>query len=312
MTCLDNTIALRMYATGARAQATNYRRESESSVGCRRRCHLVPKSCLLLASLCVLTLSQYGCEGPGGVKEYQPRTGPDDAYTKLKRLIEHAQPVRLGELPEQFCDAHGIEYVLIRPGKFMMGATKPFGVRREVSIDRPFYLGKYELTRRQWCSVMLPSAKDRVDSPEYPQVNITRKGAADFCRELSKTNGLSGRLPTEEEWEFCCKAGSGAKYCFGNGDAKLSEYAWTQDNSGRRLHPVGGKRPNRWMLYDMHGNAAEWCENGAEHGGDAVGSIGCGCERGIEDLILTPDESNPWTGFRVAVELPMSVAGRSN
>ncbi|MFM7037631.1 MAG: formylglycine-generating enzyme family protein, partial [Planctomycetaceae bacterium] len=69
------------------------------------------------------------------------------------------------------------------------------------------------------------------------------------------------RLPTEAEWEYACRAGSPHEYCFGNEESKLGDYAWYGKSSGGEVHPVGGKLPNAWGLYDMHGNVYEWCQD---------------------------------------------------
>lgn len=85
--------------------------------------------------------------------------------------------------------------------------------------------------------------------------------AVEFCRRLSEAEGRSYRLPTEAEWEYTCRAGTQTRFCFGDDDKDLGEYAWFRDNAEQRTHPVGQKKPNAWGLYDMHGNGWEWCQD---------------------------------------------------
>ena len=68
-------------------------------------------------------------------------------------------------------------------------------------------------------------------------------------------------VPTEAHWEFACRAGTTTEFSFGDRGDALGEVAWFVENSGVGLHPVKGKRPNAWRLYDMHGLVWEWCSD---------------------------------------------------
>jgi formylglycine-generating enzyme required for sulfatase activity len=136
--------------------------------------------------------------------------------------------------------------------------------RHLVTLTRPFYLGKYEVTQAQYQAVMGANPSP-VKGPNLPVVNMYYLDAAAFCKKLSEMVGAEFRLPTEAEWEYACRAGSTSMFCFGDEEKDLAQYAqytpstWggTRFVEGQAL-PVGQKKPNAWGFYDMHGNVSEW------------------------------------------------------
>ena len=164
-----------------------------------------------------------------------------------------------------------LDLVLIPAGEFLMGNDRGFGPIHKVRITKPFYLGKYLVTQEQWQAVMgsnpsyFQNARNTGFAGSVPAggaKNPVERVSWDDCQEfIEKLNanvaGGKGRfaLPTEAQWEYACRAGSTTKYCFGDDDSQLGEYAWYGGNSGKQTHPVGEKKPNAWGLYDMHGNA---------------------------------------------------------
>ena len=212
-----------------------------------------------------------------------------------------------------------METVYIQPGTFTMGSPASEsgryddeGPQHEVTISKGFYLGKYEVTQGQWQAVMgtTPwSGQNYVQAnAEHPAVYVSWTDAQAFIQKLNEAAGktLYG-LPTEAEWEYACRAGTTARWSFGDDESQLKDYAWYDVNAWdvgeRYAHKVGTKQANPWGLYDMHGNVWEGCADryGAYWGGcfDCYGNSTRSASRGD----ASPSGRDSDVGFRLLKQI---------
>jgi formylglycine-generating enzyme required for sulfatase activity len=106
---------------------------------------------------------------------------------------------------------------------------------------------------------------------DEPVVQVSWNDAIAFCQWLSAADHRPYRLPTEAEWEYACRAGTATRWCTGDDPAALDQVAWIRDEIDCTTHPVAGKKPNAFGLYDMHGNVWEWClDRFGPYSGDPV------------------------------------------
>ena len=168
-------------------------------------------------------------------------------------------------LDVEITNSIGMRLALIPPGEFTMGSPKSDAKacvwespQHNVRITRPFYFGVYEVRQAEYENVMgtNPSYFKGADNPVE---QLSWDDAVQFCKRLSAKEGRTYRLPTAAEWEYACRAGTRTRYSFRDDLASLKEYAWYMENSERKAHPVGERKPNAWGLRDMHGNVWEWC-----------------------------------------------------
>jgi formylglycine-generating enzyme required for sulfatase activity/serine/threonine protein kinase len=225
--------------------------------------------------------------------------------TELKEATRKApgpEPVKLPLPP--LSNSIGMKFVLIPPGRFKMGSPSDEqgrgyeeGPQKEVELTRAFYLGIYEVTQQEYAKVIskladpstpgepvraragsppvLPSPQQGTSNPgdppsanteRHPVDQVSWNDAREFCRRLSELPEEVAarrryRLPTEAEWEYACRAGTTTRFSTGN---SLGLDAANIDG-GTKSVPVGQHAPNRFGLFDMHGNVGEWCQDYYDH-----------------------------------------------
>ncbi len=223
----------------------------------------------------------------------------------------------------------------IPAGSFIMGSDQTREDHR-VALTKPFYMGVFEVTQKQWELVMgswpgsSPSSSyGRGDTypayyVSYNDIRGSSSGArwpassavdaSSFLGRLRAKTGLDFDLPTEAQWEYACRAGTATTYYWG--DAMDGAYAWYGGNSDSTTHPVGTRLPNAWGLYDMGGNVWEWCRDwygtltyGAAPEGSGSGSyrvIRGGCWGNYSGSCTSshrgyndPSDRDDYSGFRL-------------
>ena len=242
------------------------------------------------------------------------------------------------EKPRKLKNSIGMEFASIPAGKFLMGSPATEKERNlnetqhEVTLTQGFLMGVHEVTQAQYGQVMGKNPS-QFKGNTLPVETVSYKDALAFCKKLSdlpaeKAAGRKYRLPTEAEWEYCCRAGTSTPFHFGN------ELNGTQANCDgnnpygttkkgpylEKTSPVGSYPANAWGLYDMHGNVWEWCQDRYDSSpkqsvtdprGPEVGSIcvsrggswyneAAGC-RSANRYWYDPSIRNSGVGFRLAL-----------
>jgi formylglycine-generating enzyme required for sulfatase activity len=188
-----------------------------------------------------------------------------------------------------------------RPGEIELGESGPpdsetghsGGANQKAKIDWNYAIGSKEVTVAQYLKFRGRKEDFKLLGPttDRPILHISWYDAAAYCNWLSEREGLPKeqwcylpnekgqyadgmrlapdilkrkgyRLPTKAEWEYACRAGTRTSWCCGRTRDLLLHYAWVSNNSLSLTHPVGQLKPNAFGLFDMHGNASEWCQDG--------------------------------------------------
>lgn len=204
------------------------------------------------------------------IRDKRPHLTQDEALELAEaaafRKSEDIQPelgVKYDKWNLHVVDDQNVHLCRIPAGRFTMGpdendkdAWQNEYPQHEVEITRAFWLASTPVTQALWIAVMGDNPS-HFKGRDKPVEFVSWHDVQEFLKRLNElVPELHFRLPTEAEWEYACRAGTTeSRY------GELDDVAWCTHNSEAGTHPVGGKRPNAWGLYDMLGNVYEWCSD---------------------------------------------------
>jgi len=199
---------------------------------------------------------------------------PDPDQADSSSLPNTGLPASSPQSAKLFTNSIGMDFVFIEAGEFTMGSPPDEEGRekderqRGVKLAKGFHLAVHEVTQVQWLAVM-GSNPSHFKGNDLPVEQVSWDDAVAFCTKLSELEGKKCRLPTEAEWEYACRAGTTTPFSTGrtisadqaNYDGSFTYGKGLKGANRKTTTAAGSFPPNRWGLYDMHGNVWEWCQD---------------------------------------------------
>ncbi|MEO5714376.1 MAG: formylglycine-generating enzyme family protein [Luteolibacter sp.] len=224
------------------------------------------------------------------------------------------------ELPETSVNSAGITMIRVEKGEIMELETRKEDEFKKITITEPYALAGMETTVGQWL-VLMKENPDFVDGsnrvrrpPEDPVGGVSYKEAEEFCRRLTERETQKGKLPagyvyklpTEEMWEYACRAGTKGEFPLPVD--QIANHYWPGKDEAKFM-TSSDLKPNIWGFHHMNGNLFEWCRPGADivgkpgisppQRGGCYRAVAEGCRSGVRRF--APDSTHPMYGFRVAL-----------
>jgi formylglycine-generating enzyme required for sulfatase activity len=227
------------------------------------------------------------------------------------------------------------EMLVVPAGEFQMGSSDREegrndneGPLHKVKFDRPFAIGKYEVTFDEWDACVAAKACEVVGDDGWgrgrrPVLYVNFEMAMGYAKWLSQKTGKQYRVPSEAEWEYAARGGSTTRWFWGEDSKRACEFANVGDESVKQEHPdwprhdcndgyaktapVGSFKPNGFGLHDTVGNVWEWvedCYNASYEGAPADGSAWV-----TGDCVKRVDRGGGWYNKPEAVRSALRYAG---
>jgi formylglycine-generating enzyme required for sulfatase activity len=167
--------------------------------------------------------------------------GPPGVHKMEIQKLGAGEKVEIEKEEKTFTNSIGMKFTLIPAGEFMMGSeeTERENPVHEIRINKPFYIGIYPVTQKEWKAVMEKNSS-YFKGDNLPVEYVSWNDVQEFIKKLNEKESTSKyRLPSEAEWEYAARAGTATRYSFGDDESELGEYAWYTENSGSKTHPIG-------------------------------------------------------------------------